>query len=351
MAEFMIGKRFVGDGHPPVFWPDIDVYFKRDVPLAIDMVRSMKAAGVEVIKGAVLHRADLCLDQNCPTEYFVPGRGVVTESYRKIVERHVVDLESLRRIFGEVRDLGLDLVLSVYDDEGLAFAEEMGAAAIKIPSSNIVHAPLIRAAASARRPLVIDTGRSSIAEIDRAMCWAMDAGAQEILVQHSPPGPPAHPVQFNMRMMSELGRRFGVPYGLSDHFAGGEMVSIAVAMGASVLEKGVCVDGATADIDLAHALPLSRVPLLLETMVLAYESLGATIRADPETCSRPRDRMGLVAARDLHPGDRLDLACVRFAFPATGIPVEDWDMVVGGVLVTSVAAGRSISSGDLEQDD
>lgn len=350
MAEFRIGKRLIGDGHPPVFWPDIDVYFKRDVALAIDMVRSMKAAGVETIKGAVLHRVDLCLDLDCPTEYFVPGRGVVAESYRKIVERHVVDLESLRRIFGEVRDLGLDLVLSVYDDEGVAFAEEMEAAAIKIPSSNIVHAPLIRTAASVCGPLVIDTGRSSIAEIDRAVSWARAAGAQEILLQHSPPGPPAPPAQFNMRMMPELGRRFSVPYGLSDHFAGVEMIFLAVAMGASVLEKGVCADGATADIDLAHALPLSRVPQLLEAMALAYESLGATMRADPAISSRPRDRMGLVAARDLHPGERLELACVRFAFPAIGIPVEDWDAVEGGVLVAPVAAGQPIGSGDLAQD-
>lgn len=347
MTEFKIGKRLIGHGHPPVFWPDIDVYFKRDVALAIAMVRSMKAVGVETIKGAVLHRADLCLDQDYPTEYFVPGQGLVVESYRKIVERHVVDLEHLRRIFGEVRDLGLDLVLSVYDEEGVAFAEEMEAAAIKIPSSNIVHGPLIRTAAAASCPLVIDTGRSSISEIDRAMCWARAAGAADILLQHSPPGPPAPPSQFNMRMMPELGRRFGVPHGLSDHFAGIEMIPIGVAMGASVLEKGVCADDSTADIDLAHALPLSRVPQLLETMALAYESMGVTMRADPATSHRPRDRMGLVAARDLHPGERLDLAGARFAFPAVGIPVEDWDAVVGRVLAVPVAAGQPISSSDL----
>jgi len=285
-----------------------------------------------------------------PAEYFVPGRGMVVEPYRKIVERHVIDLENLRRIFGEVRDLGLDIVLSVYDDEGVAFAEEMEAVALKIPSSNIVHAPLIRTAASASRPLVIDTGRSSIAEIDRAVSWARAAGASEILVQHSPPGPPASPSQFNMRMMPELGRRFGLPYGLSDHFAGIEMMFLAVAMGASVLEKGVCADGATADIDLAHALPLSHVPKLLEAIALAYESLGAALRADPAISSPPRDRMGLVAARDLRPGERLNLAAVRFAFPAVGIPVEDWDRVEGGVLVTPIAAGQPITSSDLAQD-
>ncbi|HEX3062994.1 MAG TPA: SAF domain-containing protein, partial [Usitatibacter sp.] len=41
------------------------------------------------------------------------------------------------------------------------------------------------------------------------------------------------------------------------------------------------------------------------------------------------DRMGLVAARDLQPGDVVDRGAVRFAFPALGIPVEAWDEVAG----------------------
>jgi flagella basal body P-ring formation protein FlgA len=61
--------------------------------------------------------------------------------------------------------------------------------------------------------------------------------------------------------------------------------------------------------------------------------------------------MGLVAARDLHPGERLDLAGVRFAFPTAGVPVEDWDLVVGRVLVVPVAAGQPINCSDLAQDD
>jgi N,N'-diacetyllegionaminate synthase len=304
---------------------------------------------VSTIKGAVLHKSDLCLSGDYATEYYVPGKGVVVESYRKIIERHVVDLDSLRKVFGVVRDIGLDLVLSVYDDEGVAFAMEMGAVAIKIPSSNIVHAPLIRTAAVTRLPLVIDTGRANIAEIDRAVGWARSAGATEILLQHSPPGPPVPPSQFNMKMMPELGRQFDVPYGLSDHYAGMEMMFLAVALGASVLEKGICADGAAADIDLAHALPVSQIPQLLETIELAYSSLGCSVRKLPANRERPSDRMGIVAARDLQAGDRIDRINVRFAFPTVGIPVEDWDNVEGLSLVTSIVSGRPITREDLIQ--
>ncbi|NJD86454.1 MAG: hypothetical protein FIB05_00385, partial [Betaproteobacteria bacterium] len=185
--RFFIGRTEVGGGGPPALWPDIDVYFKRDAALALRLVDAIREAGIATVKTAALHDPGLAVDGGAPAQYFVQGRGVVSESYREVVERHAVPLADLRRIFARVRERGLDLVVSVYDEEGIALAVEMDAAALKIPSSNIVHAPLIRAAASAGRPLVIDTGRSTMAEIGRAVAWARRAGAERLLVQHSPP--------------------------------------------------------------------------------------------------------------------------------------------------------------------
>jgi N,N'-diacetyllegionaminate synthase len=336
MKKFRIGRMEVGGGGPPAFWPDIDVYFKGNVERAVQLVEQIRAAGLGVVKAAALHDARICLDTAARTEFFVRGQGMVSERYRDIIERHVVGIASLRRIFGHVRDKGLDLVVSVYDDEGIALADEMDAAAIKIPSSNIVHAPLIRAVASTGRPMVIDTGRSSMAEIARAVTWARGAGAERLLLQHSPPAPPAPASTFHLRMMGELGTRFDVPYGLSDHHIGTEMLLVAVALGASVLEKGVCAEGTAADIDIAHALPASQLRRVRELIEMAHAALGNRERELPDNRPRPADRMGLVAARDLQAGEVIDLGAVRFAFPALGIPVEAWDEVAGRRLRGSV---------------
>lgn len=343
MNRFFIGRTEVGAGGTPALWPDIDVYFKSDAGLALRLVDAIREAGITTVKTAALHDHSLCVEGGDPAKYFVHGRGMVEEPYRRIVERHVVALEDLRRIFGRVRERGLDLVVSVYDDEGIALAVEMDAAAIKIPSSNIVHAPLVRAVASAGRPMVIDTGRSTMAEIGRAVGWARAAGADRLLVQHSPPGPPAPAKDFHLRMLPELGRRFDAPYGLSDHFAGTEMLLLAVALGASVLEKGVCADGTAPDIDIAHALPASQLARVREQVEIAHAALGSPVRELPEGRPRPPDRMGIVAARDLAAGERVASGSVRFAFPTLGIPVEEWDDVAGRALVRSLGAGEPLT--------
>lgn len=347
MNRFFIGRTEVGAGGPPALWPDIDVYFKGDVGLALRLVDAIRDAGITTVKTAVIQDCALSLEGDHRAEYHVEGRGKVSEPYRRIMERHAVPIDDLRRIFGRVRERGLDLVASVYDDEGIALAEEMDAAAIKIPSSNIVHAPLIRAAASAGRPMVIDTGRSTMAEIERAVAWARAAGADRLLVQHSPPGPPAPAADFHLRMLPELGRRFDAPFGLSDHFAGTEMLLLAVALGASVLEKGVCADGTAPDIDIAHALPASQLGRVREMVEAAHAALGKPVRELPEGRPRPPDRMGLVAARDLAAGEAVAREGVRFAFPAVGIPVEEWDDVAGRRLARAVPAGEPITHGHL----
>ena len=344
---FTIGRTWLGPGHPPAFFPDIDVYFKADLGLALDLVAQIAAAGARVLKGAILHDVELASPLG-DTQYFVPGRGMVRESYRAVLERHVVPLRDLAVIMTTARDAGLDLVMSIYDDEGLAFARDMQVDAVKVASSNIVHAPLIRSLAATGLPLIIDTGRSTMEEIARAVGWARAAGATKLLIQHSPPGPPAAASAFNLRMMPALGQNHDALCGLSDHDQGTESVLTAVALGAHAIEKGIRADAAQGDIDLAHALPISRLPDLLEGIDRVYQSLGVPERTFPADRPRPPDRMGLVAGADLAVGTVLSLANVRFSFPAAGLGVEEWDSIDGRHLTRPVRAGQPIVADDVD---
>jgi sialic acid synthase SpsE len=345
-----IGKDLVGARHPPLFWPDIDVYFRRDEQQGIALVDQVAASGARYLKSAVLHRHDLCLPGARRVTYLDRTSGrEVSERYEAVIARHVVPLDMLARLTRRARDAGLGLILSVYDREGLDFALGEGALAVKIPSSNITHRALIEVSASAPMPLVIDTGRSRFDEIVRAVGWAREAGAASRLVlQHSPPGPPAPASRFHMRMLAHLQACFGCPVGLSDHHPDLAMFPIAIALGAAVLEKGLVADGAGSDIDIAHALPVSRLAEALRLIETSWQSLGETYRPDSEVAPDPVDRMGLIARRDLLPGQRLEADAIGFAFPVVGIGAEAIAQVVGAGVATAIALGEPITWDALE---
>lgn len=346
-SPFNLGSHPVSPGSAPLFLPDIGTFFNQDEGLAVEMVDRLAEAGVSLVKGEVLHDPDICLDDGTSIRYPDRQGGMREEPYRRLIERKIVSLAVYERIFRHARDRGMGIVVSIYDLTGLRFAVDLDVDGLKVATSNIVHQPLITAMAGAGRPLMIDTGDSSLEEIDRAVSWARAGGADRLLVEHSPYPPPAEPGRHDLRFMVTLGRSLGLPFGLSDHHGGEEMLYAAAALGANLLEKGVCPDNLDGEQDVAHALPISQVARVRRSCLAIHAALGRECR--PLDRNRPRklSRMGLVAARDLMPGELISLETVRFAFPARGIRVEEWEEAAGRALTHGVVAGQPVGWHDL----
>jgi sialic acid synthase SpsE len=338
-----IGNYSIGKYNPPVFLPDIGTFFNQDMTQAESIVKKLAEAGVSIIKGEILHSPEICLKAGGKEKYW--GREtkkVIEEDYYSLITRKVVSFRAYEELFSYCFELGMHVVTSVYDFEGADFANTVGVSALKIASSNITHQPLIEYLAKIGLPLIIDTGHSTLEEAARAVNWAQDAGAKNIIIEHSPL-PPPHPIEMhNLRFMNTLGTSLGLPFGLSDHHAGEEMLYAATALGASILEKGVCPDNMGDEQDGGHALPVSRVGEVLEKINNIHAALGDGIRHLTRNREKYISRMGLVAKRDLKPGDKINLQSVTFAFPAIGIRTEYWDDIKGWEVIESVDAGEVI---------
>ena len=201
-------------------------------------------------------------------------------------------------------------------------------------------------------PLVIDTGRTTIAEVHRAVDTARAAGCESLILQHSPDGHPAPPAAHNLRILETFAQAFGVPTGLSDHYVGVEMLYIAVALGASVLEKGVYLNPEELDQDISHTMALADLPRVLAKVNDCWASLGRPARnprSKIDWVIGTSQRQCLVAKRTLKAGDRVSLENVRFAFPCKGIPVEHWDLVENWVLAGNIGADQPIQWSHVQQ--
>ena len=345
---FRLGKNEISKDCEPVFLPDIGTFFNQDMALAMSMVDQLADSGVTTIKGEILHSPDICLKDSGDEVYWGhDSEKLKQENYRALIERKVVSLDAYEKLFQYCKSKGMDVVVSVYDFEGAAFAKRLEMSAIKIASSNITHQPLIEYVAKLDTPVILDTGHSTIEEIARAIDWLHDAGAQNVIIEHSPLGPPNGVELHNLRFMTTLGDTFGIPYGLSDHHAGEEMLYAAVSLGAAVIEKGVCPDNLGDEQDAAHALPISRVEDVVKKIRNIYLAMGDGVRDLPRNREKYRSRMGLIAKKDLTAGDIITLDTVTFAFPAKGIEVENWREVQGSSLTCSVKAGGIIRWQDL----
>ena len=328
-----------------LFLPDIGTFFNDDVELAIRMVGQLSDAKIPVIKAEILHDVNICLKTNLSEFYYSPSNdGMIEESYRDVIERKIVSLDAYEKIFHHVKKKGCELVVSVYDNEGAAFAIEHGVLAIKIASSNITHQPLIKYVAKTDRTVILDTGHSSLEEISRAVNWLNDEGKFDIIVQHSPLAPPVSVGEHNLKFMKTLGTSFGIPYGLSDHHIGEEMLYAATALGASIVEKGICPDELGDEQDRAHALNISQAAKVQNNINNIAQALGSGVRKLDRKRDKYISRMGLVAKVDIQKGSILTEKNVTFAFPVIGIPVEHTEFFLGKIIKKSISAGEPIES-------
>jgi sialic acid synthase SpsE len=334
--------------HKTLFLPDISTFFNDDIKLALKMVDQLADAGIPVIKAEVLHDAEICLKSNISERYYSHSQAeMIEENFRDVIERKVVSLDSYARIFDHIKKRNCELVVSVYDNKGVDFAIEQDVVAIKIASSNITHQPLLKYVANTKKTIILDTGHSTLEEIARAVNWLNDAGKSDIIIQHSPLPPPTPVDKHNLKFMQTLGRCFQLPYGLSDHHFGDEMLFAATALGACIVEKGVCPDETRDDQDRAHALNISEAKIVQLKVKNIAEGLGGGIRRLERSREKYHSRMGLIAKQDIKKGDVLTHDNIGFAFPPIGLEVEYIEIILGKNAQKSISKGQPILFSDL----
>jgi sialic acid synthase SpsE len=341
---------------PPVFLAEVGGFFSKDLVLAKDLLQKIVESSNQIywqptlFKTEILHDAEICLPGNYMETYASKDGRVRKENYRELVERKIFPLKKYANLFKLCRDENINFVTSIYDFKGIDFAVDNGVAALKIASGNIVHIPLIRHAAKSGLPIIIDSGRSSLAEVDTAYNTALEAGANTIIIEHSPDGHPARPEAHNLQILDTYSTVFKCPVGLSDHHVGVEMLYMSVALGASLIEKGVHSKPDDLDIDISHTMDLKELPHVLKNIYNCWMALGANRRnkkTNIDGIIGSSQRPCVVAKTSIEPGEKIDLDLVYFAWPCVGISAEFWDLVEGARVVSQVKAGTPIKWSDL----
>lgn len=141
---------------------------------------------------------------------------------------------------------------------GLKSARELrdiGVHAMKIASPELNYAQLIDELASYGLPTILSSGVSRLADIDNALEPFSRAGIPTALL-HCVTAYPAPEGDYNLRVLDALSTLFGIPVGVSDHSVDPLIVpSLAVASGACIIEKHLCLSRNDEGLDDPIALP------------------------------------------------------------------------------------------------
>ena len=339
-----IGNRSVGPGHPCLVIAEAGVNHNGDLDRAHDLVEAAADSGADAVKFQTFRAAELVAEDADPAPY-QQERGA--SSQRSMLESLQLPSSAWSELADHAAQRGLLFLSTAFDDESVDTLLEIGVPALKVPSGELDNLEWVAHLAGRGLPLIVSTGLATLDEVAAAVDAAR--GAPGLALLHCVTAYPAPTAACNLRAISTLMERFALPVGWSDHTDEAAVTAVvAVALGASILEKHLTMDRNLSGPDHAASADPQGFASYVAAVRAAQACLGDGIKApvEAEMENRIFARRSYHATRDLEPGDVVAKADVRLLRPATGLAPSV--RVVGRVITRPVAAGRSLTAEDIE---
>lgn len=312
--------------------------------IALETVRAAKRAGADAIKIQTYTADTITLDSQ--KEYFKINQGTHWDGLYlyDLYKEAFLPWEWHKPIFELAEEEGLICFSSPFDKTAVDFLEELETPIYKIASFEITDIPLIQYAASKGKPMIISTGIAEIEDIELAVETCKEAGNHDITILKCTSAYPALLEDANLRTIPDIIQRFQVKSGLSDHTLGTEAPSIAVALGASVIEKHFILDKSIGGPDAHFSLDEKEFKQMVDAVRLTEKMMGKVDYEMTEKKKKSRQfSRSLFITRDVKKGEVITEENVRSVRPNFGMHPKLLSEVIGKKFTTEVEKGTPLS--------
>jgi sialic acid synthase SpsE len=306
---------------------------------ALALVRAAKWAGADAVKFQTF-RADRLASTRPATLAHTKDQPNLQELFKKLE----LPFDAFRTLYKEASRLNIDFLSTPFDEESADFLDELGVSALKIASGDITHRPLIEHVSRKQKPVLLSTGMSSEEEIEKAIDWMHTQSNDQVILLHCVSSYPASAEELNMKSVGYLQTRFGVPVGFSDHSVGSLGATVAVSIGAQVIERHFMIETRGDIPDLAVSMDAKQLKGHIEELRKIGTILGSRGKSasEAETKNLTASRRALYARRPIAPGETIDAGMLYALRPAIGISPEHFGDVIGKHATSAIEAGAPV---------
>lgn len=318
---------------------------------AIEFVKLAHDAGADAIKFQIFNPDKLVADRSLPFSYKVLNNietgetETITESLYEILKRRSLKNYEWREVKKIADECGIAFFATIGFEEDVEFLSEIGCESIKVASADVNHFPLLKLVAQTGISIQLDTGSSSIGEIEKAVDVIVKEGNEKIIIHQCPSGYPARLESINLNMIKTLKTMFPYPIAFSDHTPGWDMDIAAVALGANLIEKTITKNRMTRGVEHMMSIEKQQFKPFIQAIRDVEVALGGTRRVmtDEEINKRSAIRRSAHLTRDMKAGEVLGKSDIEFRRPGYGIPPSKLEHLIGSELRKSLSANKMLS--------
>jgi N-acetylneuraminate synthase len=342
-VSLSIQDRKIGLDQPPYIIAELSANHNGSLERALQTIDAAHQAGADAIKLQTYTADTMTID--CDREDFMI-KGGLWDGYKlyDLYRWAGTPFEWHQEMFADARKLGITVFSTPFDESAVDLLEQLEAPAYKIASFENTDLPLIRYVAKTGKPMIMSTGMATEEEIAEAVDAARSAGCKELVLLHCISSYPAPMDQANLRQLAELGRRYDVVPGLSDHTLGTTASVAAVALGSCVIEKHFTLSRADKGPDSEFSIEPDELKRLCQYTHDAWQASGQIgYDRQPAEAGSKVFRRSIYFVRDLPAGSVIGPEDIRRIRPGMGLAPKYFDELFGKILKVSVQRGTATS--------
>lgn len=271
--EIKLGNRTVGDGHPAYVIAEIGINHNGDLDIAKQIIDAAAHAGADAVKFQK-RTPEICTPPEQQKQMRETPWGYITYlDYRYKVEFNEAQY---REIDKYCKEKGIAWMASVWDEPAVDFMEKFDTPAYKVPSASLTDHKLLKYVRKTGKPIIVSTGMSTTEQIHKGV---NAVGAENLIIMHCTSTYPCEPEELNLKMIETLRREFpNTPIGYSGHETGLVPSAVAVALGASSVERHITLDRAMWGSDQAASVEPNGFERLVKYIRVTEAGLGDGVK-------------------------------------------------------------------------
>jgi len=344
-------NRFIGKDEYPYIIAEVGSNHNGDMDLAKKLIDSAKKAGADCVKCQSWSKDTIFSKIKYEENYFLSDdyRNRDDYSLENIVEEYSISEEQLIEMRDYSQKIGIDFTSTPFSKREVDFmVEHLNVDFIKIASMDLNNYQFLDYIARKGKPIVLSTGLSTLAEIDKAVSVIEEAGNDQLVILHCVAIYPPEDKQVNLNNIDSLSNLYPYPIGSSDHSIGTCIPLAAVAKGASVIEKHFTLDKDMEGWDHKVSANPDEMAIITNDSKRIFNALGSKRITRVEPKDRVSEfRRSIVAARGIVIGEIITDEMLDYKRPGGGFDPEYKGFILGRTAQRNIPYDHIITSDDV----
>ena len=311
---------------------------------ARNLIRTASEAGVNAVKFQMF-KAETLYSKN--TKDFDKYSNVY--SLIKSLETYDDFFKSCKNMCDEYE---VDFLVSPFDERAVDFLVDLNVSSIKIASFEFTDARLVSYIANKGLPIIASTGLASHDDISFMLQLMKNC---DVTLLHCNSAYPTPISDANLSSIPYLMKNFNVKCGYSDHTMSTTIPALAVALGASVVEKHITMNRNLNGPDHSFALEPNELKEMVINIREAEHAMGDghQLMKHNRTISEQTMKYAsrsIYASKALKKGDVVSEDNVTTKRPCAGIPAINYYKIMGATISGAIESDCALQWKDINND-